>query len=71
MQPSLSLTKPKSNAILIKLLHPIISLGSCTLIHFVFQSMHKTQTRQIIKFKIVLQIDKSKKIFSVTARNAN
>jgi hypothetical protein len=28
--------------------------------------MHKTQTRQIVKFKIVLQIDKSKKMLSVT-----
>jgi hypothetical protein len=30
--------------------------------------MHKTQTRQIIKFKIVLQIDKSKKLFSAIGR---
>jgi hypothetical protein len=33
IQPSLSLTKPKSNAVLIKLLYPITSLGSCALVY--------------------------------------
>jgi hypothetical protein len=64
IQLSLSFTKRKPNAVLIKLLYPSTSLGSCALVHL--QSLHKTQTRQIVKFKIVLQIDKSKKILSVT-----
>jgi hypothetical protein len=33
IQPSLSLTKPKPNAVLIKLLYHITSLGSCALVH--------------------------------------
>jgi hypothetical protein len=33
IQPSLSLTKPKPNVVLIKFLYPGTSLGSCALVH--------------------------------------
>jgi hypothetical protein len=33
IQPSLGFTKPKSSAVLIKLLYPSTSLGSCALVH--------------------------------------
>jgi hypothetical protein len=33
IQPSLSFTKPKPSAVLIKLLYPTTSLGSCALVH--------------------------------------
>jgi hypothetical protein len=33
IQPSLSFTKPKPNAVLIKLLYPSTSLSSCALVH--------------------------------------
>jgi hypothetical protein len=69
IQYSLSFTKPKHNTVLIKLLYPSTSLGSCALVHLHVNPCTKTQTRQIVKFKIVLQIDKSKKMLSVTVIN--